>query len=59
MCSFGIAGCVDDLNSGILNPVRVIPKDVSGAGFESAGAGGHIAGFKMLGMAIEEVNDSA
>jgi hypothetical protein len=50
---------VDDLNSGILNPVRVIPKDVSGAGFESAGASGHIAGFKMLGMAIEEVNDSA
>ena len=59
MCSFGTGGCVDDPNLGILNPLRVIPKDVSGPGFESAGAGGHIAGFKMLGMAIEEVNDSA
>jgi hypothetical protein len=50
---------VDDPNLGILNPLRVIPKDVSGPGFESAGADGHVAGFKMPGTAIEEVNDSA
>ena len=50
---------MDDLNLGIRSPVRVIPNDVAGAGFVSAGAGGHIAGFKMLGMAIDEVNDSA
>jgi hypothetical protein len=50
---------VDDLNLGIRSPVRVIPNDVAGAGFVSAGTVGHIAVFKMLGMAIEEVDDPA